>query len=283
MTVFNTPEPIFATIEVASGRISVNAGERIDTVVEVRPTDESHDADVEAAAQTRVDYSAGRLVIKGPKKQSWFGRAPSIEVDVDLPLESRVDARGAVEFRGHGRLGEAAISTSGDIRLDQAGRLRLTTGAGDIAVDRAAGRAELTTASGEIRIGWIEGPAIVKAARGAVNLGTVTGEVRARTASGDVIIEHAEEGVNAKTAHGDITIGEAREGKVVVESAHGNLEIGVPEGTSAWLDVVTASGLVRHELDAASAPQPDDRTLQVRGRTASGDIVIRRPRPTSRA
>ncbi len=49
MPVFDTPEPIIATIEVGVGDIRIAASEREDTVVEVRPSDSSRSADQQAA------------------------------------------------------------------------------------------------------------------------------------------------------------------------------------------------------------------------------------------
>jgi hypothetical protein len=63
---------------------------------------------------------------------------------------------------------------------------------------------------------------------------------------------------------------------VVVETAAGELEIGVREGTAAWLDLVTRFGTVRNTLDAGGAPTPGDATATIRARTSVGDIVISR-------
>ena len=60
MPVFDTPEPISVTIDLGLGDIRIAASDRADTVVDVRPTDESNEPDVRAAEQTRVEYTAGR-------------------------------------------------------------------------------------------------------------------------------------------------------------------------------------------------------------------------------
>ena len=94
MRTFETPEPISATIELVVGSATVIAGNRTDTVVEVRPSDDSKAADIRAAEQTRVEYSAGVLRVLAPK--SWkrytrFGDSESIEVTIHLPTGSNVD------------------------------------------------------------------------------------------------------------------------------------------------------------------------------------------------
>jgi len=51
----------------------------------------------------------------------------------------------------------------------------------------------------------------------------------------------------------------------------------VPEGTAAWLDIHSTKGFVRNELTADVAPQPGEKTVEVRARVNWGDILIHRP------
>jgi hypothetical protein len=66
-------------------------------------------------------------------------------------------------------------------------------------------------------------------------------------------------------------------GSVQLGTAMGDMEVGIAEGTAAWLDLNTGFGQVRNLLDNAAAPAESDETVEVRGRTAYGDITIRRP------
>lgn len=59
MPTFDTPKPISITIDIAAGNVHFVASDRTDTTVEVRPGDDTNQADVKAAAQTRVDYLDG--------------------------------------------------------------------------------------------------------------------------------------------------------------------------------------------------------------------------------
>ncbi|MFC4587609.1 DUF4097 family beta strand repeat-containing protein [Sphaerisporangium corydalis] len=281
MPIFDTPEPIFAAIELADADVRIHASDRTDTVVEIRPKDESDEADARSAAQTQVEYSNGRLLVRAPKSAgrpwSWWGG--STEVRVELPSGSRVDARTAGDFRCEGRLGECAFSTSGgDIWLDRTGRLRLHTGDGDITVIRA-GHTDATTANGEIRIREIDGSAVIKTANGDITLGEVTGDLRLKTAYGDITVGRALAGVGARTATGNVRVGELVRGAVVLETSSGDVEAGVREGTAAFLDVRTSHGTVRVSLDPCDGPGPagdTGDTVELRARTSNGDIVIRR-------
>ena len=66
-------------------------------------------------------------------------------------------------------------------------------------------------------------------------------------------------------------------GSVVLETQIGDLEVGIREGTAAWLDVSARAGKVHNALDAADAPEASAETVEVRARTSVGDVVIRRP------
>ena len=88
MQTFDTPEPISVTVELGVGDLRVVAGDRADTVVEVRPSDPAKKGDVTAAEQTRVEYSGGRLLIKAPKGWRHYtprGGGDSVNVQVELP------------------------------------------------------------------------------------------------------------------------------------------------------------------------------------------------------
>ena len=114
MPTFDTPEPISAVLELVVGDVRITASDRDDTAVEIRPSDESHEPDVRAAEQTRVEYSAGRLLVKAPRQRSLslFGKPGSIDVTIGLPSGSQVYGDASVAaFRCAGRLGECRVKT----------------------------------------------------------------------------------------------------------------------------------------------------------------------------
>ncbi|MFJ8620849.1 DUF4097 family beta strand repeat-containing protein [Streptomyces clavifer] len=279
MPSFDTPEPISATAHVDAGSIQFTAGDRSDTVVEVRPRDPDKDQDVRAAEQTETTYASGELAVRTPKP-NLFGRTGTVDVTVELPAGSRIEVTGAwAQVLGEGRLGEVRVKTSaGDVRLDTTGPLRLTASHGSITVDRVEGPAEITTSSGSMRVGLVDGPAVLKNSHGTTTVGAVTGELRVSGANGDIEIRRAEDSVTATTAHGTLRVGEVARGTVQLETHHGAIEVGVREGTAAWLDVQSGSGQVRNTLTASGAPEETEDTVRVRARTRHGSIDVRRAR-----
>jgi DUF4097 and DUF4098 domain-containing protein YvlB len=176
-----------------------------------------------------------------------------------------------------GHLGECRFKTGmGNIRLDHTGTLHLKTGMGTIAVDRALGDADVTTGSGDVRIGQIEGAAVIKNSNGDTAVGEVTGDLRVKSANGRITVDRAHASLTAKTANGNIRIGEVMRGAIVLETAAGELEVGIREGTAAWLDVSSQYGRVRNSLDEAGSPEQSEATVEIRARTSYGDIKIHR-------
>jgi len=122
----------------------------------------------------------------------------------------------------------------------------------------------------------LEGSSVIKNANGNTWIGVAHGDVRMKAANGDIDIESAHADVVAKSARGDVRLGEAVRGSVVVETKIGDLEVGIREGTPAWLDVSSGVGQVHNALDSTEAPESPGKTVEVRARTSVGDIVIRR-------
>lgn len=278
MPSFDTPEPISATAHVEAGSIRFTAGDRLDTSVEVTPRDPKKDQDVRAADQTEVTYANGVLTVRTPKQRYLIGRTGTVDVTVGLPTGSHVDMTGAwAQVLGEGRFGEVRVKTSsGDVRLDTTGPLKLTASHGSITVDRVEGAAEITTSSGSLRVGLVDGPAVLKNSHGTTTVGAATGELRVSGANGDIDIARAEDSVTATTAHGTLRVGEVARGTVQLETSYGAIEVGVREGTAAWIDAGSGSGQVRNTLTTSAAPEKSEDTVTVRARTRYGNIDILR-------
>jgi DUF4097 and DUF4098 domain-containing protein YvlB len=280
MPTFATPQAISVTLELGVARVHINAGERTDTVVDIRPSNEADESDVKAAEQVRVDFAGGALAITGPKPRVLdFGRKHrSVDVSIDLPVDSQVFAEMQVgDIVGAGRLGEFRFKSSvGNARVEQTGPLRFTSSVGHLTAGTIHGDAAIATSTGKVHIGEVDGSIVVKNANGSTEIETAGGDVRVRAANGEISVERAGGDVDAKSSNGNIRLGEVTRGSVVLATANGDLDIGIAEGTAAWLEVHTAFGQMHNLLDAAGRPAETDETVEVRGRTSYGDITIRR-------
>ncbi|MFE7777300.1 DUF4097 domain-containing protein [Streptomyces sp. NPDC057445] len=277
MPSYETAEPITVTLEFDIGNVRITASKRTDTVVEVLPSNGADDADVRAVQQTKVTYANGVLTIKGPRKRSLFGKSGSIDVTVELPNGSHLRGTSPMgDYTCEGPLGECRVKTSlGDILLAEAGVTHLRTDHGDIRVDRAVGDAEIHGA-GRIEIGEIAGSATVKNGNGETAIGEITGGLKANSSNGRITVGVAHASVEAKSANGAIHLNDVTRGVIQLQTAAGDVEIGIRESTAAWLDVNSRIGTVRNSLGTAEGPGTSDETVEIHARTGVGDIVIRR-------
>ncbi|MFI9780473.1 DUF4097 family beta strand repeat-containing protein [Streptomyces sp. NPDC051956] len=219
MQKFDTPAAVLAVLDIPAGRIQFIAADRADTTVEVLPADKSKSRDVKAAEQVTVEYGDGVLRIEAATaKNRILGNSGSVEVTVQLPAGSRVEAKAAAaELRGVGRLGDVTFEgAQALVKLDETASARLTLQAGDIFVGRLNGPAQISTQKGDLNIaeatsGTVElrtesGDITIGATRGvsaSLDAGTTYGRIHNTLKNAD----GAGAGLNiqATTAHGDIT------------------------------------------------------------------------------
>lgn len=283
MPVFQTPEPVSLNVEVGIGDIRIAASDRPDTVVDVHPADPAKKGDVDAARNARVEHEGGRLLVKTHRSFRPYGfrgrDAVRVEIAVPSGSQVRVEA-GASALRATGRLGASRVSIGvGDARLEETGPFEGRLGAGDVAVERVGGRADVASGSGRIELGRVDGAASIRNANGDTWVGEAAGDLRATSANGALVVDAARATVAAKTANGDVRIGAVARGAIVAMTGMGQVEVGVPEGVAAWLDLHTKFGSVRNELEASERPAAGEAAVEIRARSGFGDITIRRPAP----
>ncbi|MGK5559145.1 DUF4097 family beta strand repeat-containing protein [Actinomadura kijaniata] len=205
-----------ATLDIPAGRVQFIAADRSDTTVQVRPADPSHGRDVKMAEQTTVDYRDGVLRITASAKNQLLGPSGSIEVTVQLPAGSGVEAKAAsAEVRTVGRLGEVTFTGShGQVEIEEAAALHLTLDAGDVKVGRLEGSAEIGTSKGDIDIAEaVRGTVALRTQAGAISVGAAPGvpaALDARTSYGRIHNSLKNDGtaelnIRATTEYGDIT------------------------------------------------------------------------------
>jgi len=279
MPTFNTPGPISATIDLVAADVRIIASDRQDTVVEVRPSTSAHEPDIKAAEQTKVEYTAAGLLIKGPRQRNvGLRKIGSVDVTVELPAGSRIEADagiGALRFTG--QLGKCQVKIgAGDVELEQVGPLDLRTGAGAITVEHVAGHADISTGSGRLRVSQIDGSAVIKNSNGETWVGNITGDLRVNAGNGAIFVGHAAADVTAGSGNGEIRVDDLTRGSASLKTGFGEIHFGIHAGTAAKLDAYTRFGTVRNSMEAADSPEPSDEVLEVHARTSFGDIVIRR-------
>ena len=284
---FNTPSPIAVALDLYVADVRFAVSDRTDTIVEVRPSDPDKAADIKAAENTRVEYddATRTLSIVSRKPRNRFvnfssKRPESIDVVIQLPTDS--DVRGEADlgdFQADGMLGTVALKTDlGAVRLAETGPLNVRNGVGAITVEGVSGPAEVHTGSSDIRIGAVDGTADVSTGNGKVRVALVTGPANVKATNGSVAVDRALSDITAANSNGEVWIGEVVRGKVSATSKNGAVEVGIREGSAAWLELNTDVGRVYNELASSDAPEAGDPAdkVEVRASTKLGDVTIRR-------
>jgi DUF4097 and DUF4098 domain-containing protein YvlB len=266
MPEYDRSEPVTIALYLPRGRADIVAEDRTTVVADVVPLDGS-DGSGGAATDTLITLEGDTLAIRAPRTadRPWR-RGPKLGVTVRVPTGSSIAAKCAsADLHAAGRFATVHVNLA----------------SGDAAVEEITGDGHLDTASGDLAVGRAGGSLRVSTASGDVEIGDVTGDVSVRSASGDITIRDSGGSVDADTASGDIGIGVLRRGQAGLRSASGDVKVGVAAGTGVWLDVSTASGSTRNDLamgagTPGATPASTGATLELRIRTASGDIEIRR-------
>ncbi len=254
---FPGSDPIDVFIDLASGRVALDAGAVTSTTVTVAPSRFSRNAE-RLVSEVRVTFDEGRLEVTGPKRTGLFRGNAGFDVAITLPEGSCCAARTA----------SADVTCTGELA-----ELDAHTASGDVTAASVTGHLQAETSSGDVRLEET-GPAQIRTASGDVRLARARDDVSVRTASGDVNLTSAAGSVTAMTASGDVRLARVARGSTEVSTASGDMVIGVAAGVGVYLDLSSAVGSITSQLD--DAEPSDDVALQVRCRSASGDIRITR-------
>jgi DUF4097 and DUF4098 domain-containing protein YvlB len=265
MTTYELTGPLLARVQSAVGEIDVATHDAARADVEVRALRDD-DVTRETVEKTTVELrprgDGHELVVDVPKRHTFLGREPRLRIELRVPHGTDLTFHTAsAEVTANGRLGDVRGKTaSGDVTVAAAATVELSTASGDLRADEVSGSADVKTASGDIRLGHVGG---------AVNAGVVSGDVR---------VDTAESGGTFSAVSGDIEVVAVAAGDVRVSSVSGDVEIGVPEGTGVHVDVSTVSGDLSSdvELDEVQSEGTAGPVVDIRGKTVSGDVRVRR-------
>ncbi|ANY06175.1 DUF4097 family beta strand repeat-containing protein [Pseudonocardia sp. HH130630-07] len=279
MPVFDTPEPVTATVELPIGELRVTAGDRTDTEVVVRATP----ADQAQADAVRIELVGRDLRVTGPRPgllQKLTPRTPgrSLEIEIALPSGSSLSARttyGGVTAEGG--LASCEVRTDyGDVLVADAATADLAVGYGRARVTGSVtGDATLAADHGGVRVAHVGGAAVLRSKHGAIRADHLAGTAELTGTHGDIDVDAVDGDVRVRTAYGSVRLGRVARGEVTLSSTHGRLDVGVAGASAAWLDLDTG-GRVVNALTARDDATGFTETVTVHARSREGDIVIRR-------
>lgn len=265
MKSFETPGPVLVSVECPAGEVVVTTHDEARTTVELvalRDDDATRHAVEHTTVELRQRGDRHEVVVEVPRRAgSFFGREARLRVEVAAPHEASLSfATASADVSSRGRLGDVRGKTaSGDVNVPYAASIRVDTASGDLRIGDVAGEAELRSASGDIKVG------------------TVAGTLNASVVSGDLRVAAAPVGGAAAAVSGDIELGAVTEGELSIRTVSGDVTVGVTKGSRVHVDVTTLTGDLKSDLDLEDAePGGEGPYLDVRGKTVSGDLRLRR-------
>jgi DUF4097 and DUF4098 domain-containing protein YvlB len=231
----------FQTPEPPALRISLPSGAvRIDTQQTTETTIELSGPNEDEA---RIEMRRNEIVIEVERKKL-FGSRGDYRIVVTAPDGAQVDAQTAsADIEARGRFGDVSVDAA----------------SADISFGHVDGRFEVNTASGDVEVDFVGDHA------------------RVNSASGDVTVVEAENDVRVRTASGDVELRSVVRGKIDVQSASGDVQVGIRQGSTVYIDASSMSGDMTSELEVTdSPPHTDGPSVDFRARTMSGDVNVRR-------
>jgi len=266
-------------VDVPFANVHVVAGDRDDVVVTVLPTN-AKSGSARAAEQVRVDRDGESVSITYPGSWKQYVlpfAAGTADITVELPAGSVLRGK-AGSLYAEGALAAVDMTLSaGNARVDDVERLDLKVSAGSATAGRVTGSLDVKVSAGSVFVDEVTGDGVVRASNGTTTVGAVVGTLDVQGAHGDISVSRVRGTLTARSAHASIRVGSLESGAVTLTSSFGSIEVGVPEGTAAYLDVASENGSVRNHLTPTEGPVEDESTAEIHASTGFGDVVVRRP------
>ena len=239
----------FLDVRVPVGTIEVYAGDA--GVISL--TIDGGDVD-----QFEITKVGDRVSVRHPSRWRMRGRSSRLVANVPIGTDVEID------------------STSGEVRLiGRLGAVRVRTASGDVELDSAA-RLDLTTASGDVSCGEVGGDAAISSVSGDCRIKVVGGNLDATVTSGDLRVENCAGDVTAGSTSGDVRVDRCGGTVIAVRSISGDVSVGLPTGIRVEADISTLSGRAVLPDPASAAAAGERRSVRLQLKTVSGDIRVER-------
>ena len=239
-------------VTIQGGNIVITPWDRDEVSVRIRDADDDDDPGIRMS-----QYGTTVLI------EDTHGSSDDITLEINIP--SRFDVR--------------LRSSSGDIEINGplTGRMKGTTGGGNVRLGNLGGSIEMKTSGGDITGGDIGGDLDLNTSGGDIRMGKVTGSATATTSGGDITVASVGKKIRASTSGGNIAIGDVG-GEAIVSTSGGDIATGSVSGnaslTTAGGNVLLhgATGTVR-ATSAGGDLQLENVTGSLEGSTAGGNVV----------
>jgi DUF4097 and DUF4098 domain-containing protein YvlB len=245
--------------------------------VHVTTQDELREASVSLEPGAQVDDDKFTVEMRGPTlhvlgpqgglfDRGWFARRDRSGVDVRITVPTGTAVKIATFT--------APVTIDGRV-----GGADLAFGTGDADLREVDGDLRLRFGRGTVRAQIVRGSVHARSGSGNLRLGAVHGDLHAGCGNGDLYADDVRGRTSSRCGSGTAHLG-AVHGDVDLASGSGRVEIGLPAGVSAYLDLHTGSGGVRSDLPVEGNAITANESITIRARTGSGDVRLFRAADT---
>lgn len=283
---FDTPGHVRLLLHNPSGWAHVTCDTNASTEVELVALSPESEPAVEAAEVRCWKAGADDVVeIRIPEQHlaGWRallgGSRSGVGVTLRCPPGSDLAVTSAsADLVVSGDLGELrSQSASGDVEVASlSGSSTVRTASGDVRLRWAGGNVEVATVSGDVRLEHAAGELFVRTMSGDVRIDRSGERATVRTVSGNAILGQVDGDLDAEATSGDLRVGPLWRGVARLSSVSGDVTVSVARGTLLAVDASSVSGRSRSEIPLDAEPDSEGSILELRLRTVSGDIEIRR-------
>lgn len=182
-----------------------------------------------------------------------------------------------------------SLTTNGGIDLaltvpDNATASSITLGCGNLQVRGGSmGVADIKSGKGDISISFCGHTTFVgdsfgstshiKTGMGSIHVG-MGSDMSLTTGMGTIRVDNLRGDASLKTGTGDIAVRRVESGKLTAYTGMGDVTIGIPQGTAAYLDCSSGLGDVKSSLQGSGEPDVDRPRVSVTAKTGVGGVKI---------
>jgi hypothetical protein len=255
--------PINLAVRIGHGKVTVDAQ---DDITEASVRLDARPGSEDLLAQTTVELAGPTLTVSAPRQGGIF----------DLPVLGGQKTGRGLEVHvvvPSGTAVKISTVTAPIVVVGRVGGADITFGAADAGLRHVDGDLRLRFGSGAVKVVRVTGSVQLRSGAGTAEFGEIGGDLSSGCGSGNLRVRTVRGAVRSRTGSGAARLGEVH-GDVDVASGSGGVEIGLPAGVTARLDLHTGSGQVRSDLPIEDAPRSSDSAITLRARTGSGDVHL---------
>lgn len=162
--------------------------------------------------------------------------------------------------------------------------INVRTGGGSVDLANTEGTASLRTSGGDVVARSVSGSVEARTSGGGIKADTIRGDVDASTSGGDVRLMLVDGKIRARTSGGSVecSLVGANRG-ISVSTSGGDIELTLPQATTADVDATTSGGSIKTELPVATTEFREGHLkgsingggLPIEAHTSGGGISLR--------